>query len=305
MTSRFAFAVLGSAALALAAPATSLAGVRAHSSANSATAKAAASVEQNAKPKAAAQEPAQEDEAKSAPPDKAAQHEKAKSAHQDKKSKAARDDKAKVAAQDEKAKPAAQDDQPKAAEQDTRSEAARRVIDWVASSHDNGSLPYVVIDKQAAALYLFNGKGEALGAAPVLIGVGVGDTSTPGVGSKSLAKIGPAERTTPAGRFLAKFGFAAGGEKVLWVDYADSVAMHAVITTNKKERRVHRLRTPTADDNRITFGCINVPTSFYQKRVRPLFQKKGGIVYVLPDTKSLEEVFPRLLAQPFHEAKAD
>jgi hypothetical protein len=25
-----------------------------------------------------------------------------------------------------------------------------------------------------------------------------------------------------------------------------------------------------------------------------LFQKKGGYVYILPDTKSLDEVFPRL-----------
>jgi hypothetical protein len=55
--------------------------------------------------------------------------------------------------------------------------------------------------------------------------------------------------------------------------------------------------SPTPDDNRITFGCINVPSAFYSKSLRPLFLKKGGYVYVLPDTKPLEEVFPQLLAQ--------
>ncbi|MFD1844871.1 hypothetical protein ACFSAA_15975, partial [Sphingomonas qilianensis] len=58
-----------------------------------------------------------------------------------------------------------------------------------------------------------------------------------------------------------------------------------------------RMLSPTATDNRITFGCINVPAAFYGKTIRPLFQKKGGYVYVLPDTKPLEMVFPRLMVE--------
>lgn len=182
----------------------------------------------------------------------------------------------------------------------TASETATRLLQWIAMTGDNGSLPYIVIDKQAAELLLFDKQGKFLGQTPVLIGIGVGDESSPGVGAKkSLAEIGPAERTTPAGRFVARFGKAFGRERVLWVDYADSVALHAVITTNKKEHRVQRLQTPTADDNRITFGCINVGTSFYTKQVRPLFQKTGGIVYILPDTKTLEDVFPRVRLLPY------
>jgi hypothetical protein len=51
--------------------------------------------------------------------------------------------------------------------------------------------------------------------------------------------------------------------------------------------------SPESDDNRITFGCINVPRAFYAK-LRPLFLKKGGYVYVMPDVTPLETVFPRL-----------
>lgn len=179
------------------------------------------------------------------------------------------------------------------------SQAASRLIAWIAAAHDNGGLPYAVIDKQNASLFLFGADGDPQGRAPVLLGVGIGDDSTPGVGAKSLAEIGPAERTTPAGRFVAKFGRAFGHQSVLWVDYADSVALHAVITTNKKEHRLERLRSPTAEDNRISFGCINVGTAFYTKQLRPLFKGKGGVVYILPDTKSLDDVFPRLRLLPY------
>ena len=187
------------------------------------------------------------------------------------------------------------DDEPAA----LQSEAAARVLEWVAASNDNGDLPYMVIDKDAGTLFLADADGQSLGQVPVLTGVATGDDATPGIGSKSLAEIGPAEKTTPAGRFLARYGWAAGNKKVLWVDYATSVALHAVVTGNKKERRLERLQSPDADDNRITFGCINVPTEFYEDTIRPLFEETGGIVYVLPDTRPLEDVFPNLRVMPF------
>jgi hypothetical protein len=180
-----------------------------------------------------------------------------------------------------------------------------RVAAWIVASHDNGSLPYIIIDKRTAELFLFDASGRLLGQTPVLIGIGVGDDSSPGIGTKkSLAEIGPAERTTPAGRFVARYGKAFGHERVLWVDYATSVALHAVITSNKKERRVERLLTPTSDDNRISFGCINVGTTFYNRQVRPLFQKAGGVVYILPDSKALDDVFPNLRVLPYLQASA-
>lgn len=186
------------------------------------------------------------------------------------------------------------------------SAATMRVADWIAASGDNRSLPYAVIDKTAASLLMFDAKGKSLGAVPVLIGIAPGDDATPGVGSKKLGEIGPAEKTTPAGRFLAKFGLAAGRQKVLWVDYANSVAIHPIpADASKTEQRRERMLSPGADDNRITFGCINVPKAFYGKFVRTLFQKAGGYVYVLPDTKPLEEVFPRLRVQAVMNGGAD
>lgn len=170
---------------------------------------------------------------------------------------------------------------------------AARVARWATTSNDHRNLPFAVIDKTAARLHLFDRTGQPLDSVPVLIGIAPGDDATPGVGSKLLAEIGPAEKTTPAGRFLAKFGPAAGGVKMLWVDYATSVAIHPIPKdASRKDRRRERMLSDTPDDNRITYGCINVPKAFYAKHLRPKFQKAGGYVYILPDTKPLGTVLP-------------
>jgi hypothetical protein len=65
--------------------------------------------------------------------------------------------------------------------------------------------------------------------------------------------------------------------------------------TIRNQHRAERLKSPTPGDNRITYGCINVPKDFYDHHVRPLFKGTSGVVYILPETKSLNEVF---LAMP-------
>jgi hypothetical protein len=194
----------------------------------------------------------------------------------------------------------------KTAAGDSPSQAAALVTNWVIASGDNGGLPFMVIDKVAASVFLFDAQGQLIGATPALLGITAGDESAPGVGDRELSDIKPEDRTTPAGRFVAKFGRASGNRNVLWVDYATSISLHPVVTTNKKERRPERLRSPSPEDNRITFGCINVPAQFYQEVVRPLFKNSTGIVYILPETKYLFEVFPafRPDLQPASHAEA-
>jgi hypothetical protein len=177
------------------------------------------------------------------------------------------------------------------------SEAALQMSEWVAASGNNGGLPFIVIDKFAAAVFVFDPEGEFLGETPALLGIAMGDESTPGIGERALSEMGPEEKTTPAGRFAAHIGVARGGHRVLWVDYTLSVALHPVVTGNRRERRLQRLRSRSPDDNRITFGCINVPARFYANLVGPLFREAGGIVYILPEITPVEEVFPNFRFQ--------
>jgi hypothetical protein len=169
--------------------------------------------------------------------------------------------------------------------------AAHLVADWAAGS-DAGGGPFIVVDKPAAAIYVFDADGRVRGSAPVLLGAAVGDDTAPGIGDKPLDKVLPQEKTTPAGRFVGEPGRNARGEDVVWVDYDAAVSMHRVITFNAAERRLERLATPTVEDNRISYGCINIPAQFFDAHVRPAYAHRNAVVYVLPDVKPLNEVFP-------------
>jgi hypothetical protein len=161
---------------------------------------------------------------------------------------------------------------------------------WVVASRDNHALPFVVIDKVNARVLVFDGTGTLRGAASALLGVARGDESVPGIGQRKLSAITPAERTTPAGRFEASLG-RDFEQDILWVDYNAALSLHRVIAGRPQDRRAERLASVTADDNRISYGCINVPAKFYDDIVKPLFTGTTGIVYILPETKPLRTVF--------------
>jgi hypothetical protein len=165
------------------------------------------------------------------------------------------------------------------------------MADWVVASANNGSLSFVIIDKKDAAVFVFDRQGQILDAAPALLGMAVGDDSAPGIGDKPLSAIPPKDRTTPAGRFVAHLGHGSHNSTILWVDYKDNIALHRVVTGKPADHRLQRLATPTPEDNRISYGCINVPAAFYNEVISPSFTGTYGIVYVLPETRPLRRVF--------------
>lgn len=167
----------------------------------------------------------------------------------------------------------------------------RFLADWVLDAGDADGQPFVVIDKRDARVYVFEADGRLQAASPVLLGFAAGDDSVPGIGERPIAQVRPSERTTPAGRFVGERGTNAGGEDVVWVDYDAAVSMHRVRPTNPAERRLERLATPTPADNRISYGCINVPVAFFEQFVAPLFARQRAPVYVLPETRPLQAVF--------------
>jgi hypothetical protein len=171
---------------------------------------------------------------------------------------------------------------------------ALRLADWAAGGGDARGQPFMIIDKKAATLYVFDATGRLGGTAPVLLGSARGDDSVPGIGQRALSQVRPFERTTPAGRFVTAAGRNLDGEQVVWIDHEAAVSMHRVRATVARERRLQRLASPSAADNRISFGCINVPAAFYEAMVWPAFSRAPGIAYVLPDQKALHEVFAGL-----------
>lgn len=168
---------------------------------------------------------------------------------------------------------------------------ARQMANGILRSRDHAGADFIIVDKKNAMLYVFGANGTLRGASAVLLGAARGDDSVPGIGLRPINQIRPEERTTPAGRFVAERGRNTQGEDIVWVDYDAAVSMHRVRTNNAKERRLERLATPTPDDNRISYGCINIPVAFYETVVAPIFANERAIVYVLPEEKSLQQVF--------------
>jgi hypothetical protein len=164
------------------------------------------------------------------------------------------------------------------------------MAEWIAASGDSRGLPFMLVDKREAMVFLFDAHSRMLGAAPALLGLGRGDDSATDIGQRRLATMRPAERTTPAGRFEAALGQDLEKD-VLWIDYDLALALHRVIVGSPGDRRDERLASATSLDNRISYGCLNVPGDFYDGVVVPAFRGTVGIVYILPETRALDAVF--------------
>ena len=167
----------------------------------------------------------------------------------------------------------------------------KHMANWVINSRDNQALSFVILDKLNAKVFVFDAAGALLGASPVLIGAAKGDDSVPDIGGRAIHSVQEHERITPAGRFLGEPGRNTNGEDIVWIDYGAAVSMHRVRANEKSERRLQRLATPGIDDNRISYGCVNLPVEFFESVLQPAFDQRHGVIYVMPEVKPAREVF--------------
>ena len=161
---------------------------------------------------------------------------------------------------------------------------------WVAASKDNSGLPFIVVDKVNARVYAFNPLAQLKATAPVLLGMGVGDKALVSQDAP-MSAITPDKRITPAGRYLSYLVTDVHGKEILNIDAKNLISMHIVAKGTPAQRRAERLASVTTDDNRISFGCINVPPAFFTTVVDPDFKPARGIVYILPEKTTAAQLF--------------
>lgn len=176
-------------------------------------------------------------------------------------------------------------------QQTPASPEVKQVAHWVVDSGDNRGMPYMIVDKVNATVFVFDAGGQLKGADPALLGMTPGDGTAKGIGDQKLSAIRPEDRTTPAGRFEASLARDLHGQDILWIDYASALSLHRVVKGTPGERRAERLQSETAQDNRISYGCINVPVKFFDKIVGPVFTRSSGIVYILPEKGTAHDLF--------------
>ena len=173
-------------------------------------------------------------------------------------------------------------------------------VQWVAASKDNAGLPFVVVDKVNARVYAFTPHAQLKATSPVLLGAGAGDKVLVSPDSP-MSAIPPQKRITPAGRYPSKLVKDNHGKVVLLVDGPNLITMHVVVKGTPVQRRAERLSSVASDDNRVSYGCINVPPAFFATVLDPDFRPKQGIVYILPEKTTPAQLFgfqPRAVAAP-------
>ena len=178
------------------------------------------------------------------------------------------------------------------------------VVQWVGASKDNAGLPFIVVDKANARVYAFNPAAELKATAPVLLGMGVGDQALVPQDAP-MSAIPPEKRITPAGRYPSKLVIDNHGKVVLLIDGENLITMHIVVKGTPAQRRAERLASVTTDDNRVSFGCINVPPAFFTTVVDPDFRAAKGLVYILPEKTTAAQLFgfqPAVTAPPASQA---
>lgn len=158
------------------------------------------------------------------------------------------------------------------------------LVAGVLALRDHDGRAFAVVDKQRAQLHVFDALGRLWGSTAVLLGQTPGDNSAPDVGQNTQDGHVPLhQRTTPAGRFVAEPGKNLQGETVVWVDYDAAFAIHRLRPGASQAPRLARLATPTAADNRASWGCVVVPVRFYLDVVAKLLGRGASVVYVLPE----------------------
>jgi hypothetical protein len=168
---------------------------------------------------------------------------------------------------------------------------ASYAVRWVLATQDNQGKSFAIVDKKNAQIFVFEGKGQLIGASPALLGLSPGDTDVSDIAHRQPTSLSTAERSTPAGRFLTEHGRNLNGEAVVWLDYAAKLAIHRLRPAPAHERRAERLASATPDDNRVSLGCVIVSESFYDTVISPAFGRIHGVVYVLPETRPVQHMF--------------
>lgn len=174
-------------------------------------------------------------------------------------------------------------------ELDFASEEVRKTVSWVKKNKDNRTLPYAIIDKKNAHIFVFDAKSKIVDHGPVLLGIAKADRIDPKTLKAPLSSIGKKDRVTPSGRYHSVLGPDHRGKEVLWIDPVYAIALHPVANV-PGQRRKTRLQSATAEDNRITWGCINISSPLFKSVLSPLFKPQAGFVYILPESSPVEHL---------------
>ena len=157
---------------------------------------------------------------------------------------------------------------------------------------------FFIADKPNGKIHLFDTDGKFLKSSDALYGKQAGDVLTAEAREMKIQDMKDIDKITPAGVFNLSVNANpdyTGGYTLLFTDDkgdVGGVAIHAVYTGDVKENREAKLASKDPKDKKISFGCINVDTSFFTGNIIPRIDKmeNAGVV-VIPDAQEQLDLF--------------
>lgn len=144
---------------------------------------------------------------------------------------------------------------------------------------------FMVADKPNGMLHIFKEDGSHALSDPTLYGKDKGDVLA------AVSSLDGGAKVTPAGKFTlkARASTYAGGQELILMeskDHTGYIAVHAADTSTPSENRLGRLASATAEDNRISYGCINTKHETFINEIKPnISSLDGGMIFVVPDAQ--------------------
>src|ERR1700722_19965918 len=154
-----------------------------------------------------------------------------------------------------------------------------------------GDKTFLMVDKALGKIILFE-NGLPVFGGPALTGESMADRLPEHELTEKFDDLNaPNTKITPAGRFTIQRGYEkdVGGElfdvhEIRGKDWG--IAIHQVYLGIPSEHRAARIKSPSAEDKHITFGCINGTPEASRSLLRELPEKSATPLYILPEDAS-------------------
>lgn len=178
------------------------------------------------------------------------------------------------------------------------SEISNQAYSITAPAFIKAKQAFFIADKPNGKIHLFDTDGKFLKSSDALYGKQAGDVLSEQIRTMKISEMKDVDKITPAGMYTLSVNpnpDYTGGYTLRFNDNKGDlggIAIHAVYTGNVMEKREAKLASKDPKDKKVSFGCINVDTSFFTGNIIPrIKQMENAGVVVIPDAQERLAMF--------------